>query len=670
MTFVANMRPDPPDLRDRIYSPTLRVPEPAYNARPFEDPDWRGRVRYQGSTSACTGFALAAMVEALHAQNWVAHQRPEPAPEPVSPYMLYYLARRYDEFPGEADTGSSARAAMKAWQKHGACRLALWSDIDREPSSTENEWAADGFRSPLGAYYRVDHESIADLHAAVSETSAVYVTATIHQGWYDLAPGSGAIPYAPGIASVGGHAFLLVGYDGEGFWIQNSWGDGWGQAGFARLSYADWAANAMDAWVGQLGVFISGPTTQLAQGAGLTFQTVAEPWRGAAAALLSPDPNVSAQQLNPYVINLENNGTLSERGKFRTREQDLENLVTTYLESAVEQWGLTEDQPIDVAIYAHGGLTAEAGAEATARHWVPALFAARVLPIFVMWETGLLDTLRNCFEDAMHGIPRAGVPLWDRLLDAADDRVESLVAGPGTFIWDQMKENAAFATLNPAGGLRLLWRKLVDQARPELRARLRLHLIGHSAGAIFHSHLLPSIVGGGVRVDGLYFMAPACRVDLFRTNVLPHYQRGQVAVYTQYHLDDRIEQNDTCTEIYHKSLLYLVSNAFERRRGTPILGLARDFLEPANGLTGRPAGAQQWDWIVAPTLTSGDPLGSSLATSHGSFSGDEATRQSVIRRITARRELVEASPSAAPSPRRRASPARRSAAGAGGSRGA
>jgi hypothetical protein len=165
-------------------------------------------------------------------------------------------------------------------------------------------------------------------------------------------------------------------------------------------------------------------------------------------------------------------------------------------------------------------------------------------------------------------------------------------------------------------------------------------------------------------------MAPACRVELFRDKVLPHYQRGQVAVYTQYHLDDRIEQSDTCTEIYHKSLLYLVSNAFERRRGTPILGLARDFVEPANGLTDRPAGAQQWDWIVAPTLTSGDPLGSSLATSHGSFSGDEATRQSVIRRITARRELVEARSSAAPSPRRRASPARRSAPGAGGSRGA
>ncbi|MCS5945203.1 hypothetical protein LNP25_01220 [Klebsiella variicola subsp. variicola] len=46
----------------------------------------------------------------------------------------------------------------------------------------------------------------------------------------------------------GGHAFALVGFNRDGFIVQNSWGTEWGCGGFAVLSYADWLTNAMDAW--------------------------------------------------------------------------------------------------------------------------------------------------------------------------------------------------------------------------------------------------------------------------------------------------------------------------------------------------------------------------------------------------------------------------------------
>ena len=52
----------------------------------------------------------------------------------------------------------------------------------------------------------------------------------------------------------GGHAFALVGFNRDGFIMQNSWGREWGAGGFAVLSYADWLANAMDAWVARMGV--------------------------------------------------------------------------------------------------------------------------------------------------------------------------------------------------------------------------------------------------------------------------------------------------------------------------------------------------------------------------------------------------------------------------------
>ena len=40
--------------------------------------------------------------------------------------MLYELARRYDEWPGENYAGSSARGAMKGWHKHGVCAETMW----------------------------------------------------------------------------------------------------------------------------------------------------------------------------------------------------------------------------------------------------------------------------------------------------------------------------------------------------------------------------------------------------------------------------------------------------------------------------------------------------------------------------------------------------------------
>ena len=48
---------------------------------------------------------MAAMVNAILAsQSDDTH---------VSPYMLYALARRYDEFEGEADAGSSLRGRLE-----------------------------------------------------------------------------------------------------------------------------------------------------------------------------------------------------------------------------------------------------------------------------------------------------------------------------------------------------------------------------------------------------------------------------------------------------------------------------------------------------------------------------------------------------------------------------
>ena len=49
--------------------------------------------------------------------------------------------------------------------------------------------------------------------------------------------------------TMGGHAFAIIGYDQRGFWVQNSWGRGWGLGGRALWTYEDWQQNITDAWV-------------------------------------------------------------------------------------------------------------------------------------------------------------------------------------------------------------------------------------------------------------------------------------------------------------------------------------------------------------------------------------------------------------------------------------
>ncbi len=82
------VKPDRVDLRDWLYRPNIaRAP------LEFLMPHDPRAVVNQGETSACTGFALAATIEYLLDRA----QRPV---EQISGYMLYDMARRYDEYAG------------------------------------------------------------------------------------------------------------------------------------------------------------------------------------------------------------------------------------------------------------------------------------------------------------------------------------------------------------------------------------------------------------------------------------------------------------------------------------------------------------------------------------------------------------------------------------------
>jgi len=615
-------RPDALDPRDRPFAPNVGV-APAPVLFPAEGLP----VRHQGDTNACTGFALSLVVE--HLLRSSGRERDAR----ISPYMLYSMARRYDEFPGSVeDEGSSLRGALKGWFKHGACALELFDGPEMPPAQPdiERDWWYDAVRRPLGAYYRIDPKRITDMHAALNEVGILYASCGCHAGWDEGAevapmrarPASFSdvwpIPVRRGRAEHAGHAFAIVGYNEQGFLIQNSWGADWGSHGYAVLSYDDWVRNAMDCWVAQLGVVT---TDHQAISRSVSLRTDARSGRVALAA----SRVLRNREIAPFVINMGHDGALSNSGEFRTTPDDVRAIADVQLAAARERWKLHR-KPVDVCIVAHGGLMGEKDAADVAARWIPALYERRIFPVFLMWETGFMNTLLARLEEACRGLPRAGG------LGAGQERwwnqrLERLLARPGTASWRELKDNAEKISryrhgvpIDQQAGAVVLYQHFKHGVDDKL---VRMHVVGHSAGCIVAGWMIDRLVRDeGLRLESVSFMAPALRLDDFRRLVRPHLVSGAIGRYQQFHLSARAEADDPSCGPYRRSLLHLVSESFEGGARAPLVGLQRDFERIARGLPRTTA-------HVAPGPAS-------EASTHDGFDDDDATLESVIRFVTGR----------------------------------
>jgi hypothetical protein len=85
-TKSLNVHADSPDLRDRFYNPPLRLLGKICNAPAFTDEHGHhgSRITDQGQTSACTGFVLAGLVEALVSKASIAGENLDVKPAPRS----------------------------------------------------------------------------------------------------------------------------------------------------------------------------------------------------------------------------------------------------------------------------------------------------------------------------------------------------------------------------------------------------------------------------------------------------------------------------------------------------------------------------------------------------------------------------------------------------------
>ena len=204
--YALNVVKDIPDIRDRIYEPSLIRLKDEIKAPEI-------RALDQKTEGACTGFGLAAVINLLNRRRDKITR--------VSPRMLYEMAKKYDQWPGEEYEGSSCRGAIRGWYNMGVCSEDLWpyEEQDDDHNLTVDR-AKNARKHTLGAYYRLRHDLV-DFHCALNEAGALYVSANVHTGWNkDRITQKHYIPFDQ--ENQGGHAFAIIGYNDEGFWVQNS----------------------------------------------------------------------------------------------------------------------------------------------------------------------------------------------------------------------------------------------------------------------------------------------------------------------------------------------------------------------------------------------------------------------------------------------------------------
>jgi hypothetical protein len=604
-------RPDRLDLRDRAYLPPVaslppRSPTDEEIAEHLPAYVTAGLILDQKSDGACTGFGLACVIHYLLWRSMVGQagtgKAPTVALDRVSTRMLYHLARVYDEWPGEDYDGSSCRGALKAWHKHGVCSERLWPYLNAKKAAAfvapSPGWDIDACQRRLGVYYRIDHRSVVDMQAAIRDIGAIYVSADVHDGWDTVKRTTGVLTGHAGLpvispvkrkASLGGHAFALVGYNPTGFVVQNSWGTGWGYFGFAVLPYDDWVKHGSDAWAGALGV----PAERGAASHSVLAPSGSDATRRAATVPSPPVPRrragsgASNPSVEPWTFEkaYQHTVVLGNDGRPINRLVAAEHgaaSVTTIVATSPAEWFAARKGPRRIAIYAHGGLNAEDGSMKRVQVLAPYFEANGIYPLFVAWKTGVLESLTGILEDHVAHLPRREEGIRDvfgRVLErAADvlDRTIEVASRPVVKpIWGQMKQNAE-ASADAGRGSVLIAEQLAALARHV--GPVELHLVGHSAGSILLGHFLDAARRSRLSVKSCSLFAPACTVSFATT----HYRAGVEAGVLRkrdlhiHLLSDRREREDTVGP-YRKSLLYLVSRALETVHKTPLLGLAMAF---------------------------------------------------------------------------------------------
>lgn len=158
----------------------------------------------QGSKPWCAAYAAAGFTENI---MW----RRDDFPSQINPAPIYEYAKKIDGDPN--GDGTTLTAVMQALLKFNyfdkdKCKIRVIRNLE-------------------------------SVKYAIHKYGVCLAGFSISREWYSLNPKKTAITGKKDRELLGGHAVLVCGYDQNGLYVHNSWGEAWGSNGFALITWEE-----------------------------------------------------------------------------------------------------------------------------------------------------------------------------------------------------------------------------------------------------------------------------------------------------------------------------------------------------------------------------------------------------------------------------------------------
>lgn len=240
---LSNVLPDKKDKRDYIFSKTENVLPTKYNYL-----EYIGQIENQLSTGSCVANSTVSSLETLALRNGFSLD--------FSRLFLYYnLRESYAELK-DKDNGAYMRDGFKMVNKFGLPNEKTWpfvvANVNLKPdekSYTEAE------QNKVTSYNRIlpDKDCITNIKTAVFNGFPTIFSLILDKSFYNM-PNKFELQNYNGTSKkedvIGSHAMHIIGYDDDlqSFYVENSWGSGWGQSGVFLLKYDVLLRDVGDIW--------------------------------------------------------------------------------------------------------------------------------------------------------------------------------------------------------------------------------------------------------------------------------------------------------------------------------------------------------------------------------------------------------------------------------------
>jgi hypothetical protein len=228
---TGNQEDDPAVLQTLPIEQTYRAYLPVSVDLSYRLPD----PGNQGAASSCTAWATGYAARSYYTSAYEARDTHDVKNVP-SPAFIYNLSWRRDG-KGACNSGSTFATAVSVL-KQGAPSLADYPYRDSECSAPPREKIASATDFRVQGLRRIDKTKIDDLKGALARSNPVLLSFRVDTAWHKHR-GAGVFDHLDVDKKWGGHAMAIVGYDDrmQAFRLINSWGKGWGDNGYAWVSY-------------------------------------------------------------------------------------------------------------------------------------------------------------------------------------------------------------------------------------------------------------------------------------------------------------------------------------------------------------------------------------------------------------------------------------------------